>query len=73
LDTESLIDKAATDVDAIPLLRSLSGIYRLECVPSQSGVLFVCLHPQKNTLPVFSAVYFTGEKPEPLWLPSQKG
>jgi hypothetical protein len=35
--------------------------------------LLLCLQAQKNTLPVFVAVYFTGEYSVSLWLPSQNG
>jgi hypothetical protein len=44
-----------------------------ECVPSHNGALLLCLQAQKNTLPVFVAVYFTGEYSVSLWLPSQNG
>jgi hypothetical protein len=44
-----------------------------ECVPSHKGALLLCLQAQKNTLPVFVAVYFTGEYSVSLWLPSQNG
>ena len=33
----------------------------------------LCLQPQKNTLPLFSAVYFSGLNSVPLCDPSQKG
>jgi hypothetical protein len=33
----------------------------------------VRLQVQKNTFLVSGAVYCSGEKPEPLWLPSQNG
>jgi hypothetical protein len=41
--------------------------------PLQSGALAVCLQVQKNARFVSGAVYFIGEKLEPLWLPSQNG
>lgn len=47
--------------------------YRFLCEPSQSGGLPLTLQPQKNTLPDFSAVYFTGVNSVPLCEPSQKG
>jgi hypothetical protein len=43
------------------------------CFPSQSGARPVALQPQNHVTPSFSAVYFSGAKAPPLWLPSQKG
>ncbi len=33
-----------------------TAIYKLECVPSQTGALADCLQPQKNTILSFGAV-----------------
>ena len=41
--------------------------------PSHSGDLAECLQPQNQTLPSASAVYLTGTKSVPRWLPSQNG
>lgn len=43
------------------------------CVPSQNGADFDCLQPQSQAVFASGMVNFTGEKPDPLWLPSQKG
>ena len=45
----------------------------LAWVPSQRQPFEVCLQPQKNSLPSFSAVCLTGVNSDPLWLPSQNG
>ena len=42
-------------------------------MPSQRGDLPDCLQPQKYTVPVAVAVYFSGTNGPPLWLPSQNG
>jgi hypothetical protein len=42
-------------------------------LPSQSGASLVFLQPQKNTIPVLSALKGSGLKLVPSWLPSQKG
>lgn len=43
------------------------------CVPSQSGAVLVCLHWHHQTVVGTMVSNFTGWKPVPLWLPSQKG
>ena len=42
-------------------------------LPSQNGAELVCLHAQKYTVPVLSAVYAVGENALPLCDPSQNG
>jgi hypothetical protein len=42
-------------------------------LPSQSGLLPVCLQTQNQASPAVSGLYSTGASPVPLWLPSQKG
>jgi hypothetical protein len=43
------------------------------CVPSQSGAFPDLLQPQNQTVFETSALYLTGVKLVPLWLPLQKG
>jgi len=47
--------------------------YKLLCEPSQSGALPVCLHWQKYTVFVPSAVHAIGVKDVSLCAPLQKG
>jgi hypothetical protein len=42
-------------------------------VPSQNGLVLLCLQAQKNFRPDLSAVHCTGVNAVTLWLPSQKG
>jgi hypothetical protein len=50
-----------------------SADYKLLCEPSQSGALPVCLHWQKYTVFVSSAVQAIGVKDVPLCAPLQNG
>jgi hypothetical protein len=43
------------------------------CDPSQSAPFLLCLQPQKYTVELVLASYFTGVKSLPLWDPSQNG
>ena len=47
--------------------------YTNVCVPSQCGLLLLCLHPQKNTLPLVSASKRIGVNSLPACDPSQNG
>ena len=42
-------------------------------LPSHSGGPAVRLQAQNHAVPASAAVHFTGARPLPLWLPSQKG
>ena len=48
-------------------------VYSALWEPSHSGAFFVCLQPHIQTVCVAPAVYSSGTKALPLWLPSQKG
>ena len=53
--------------------KSLNPCYNVLCVPSQNGLVLLCLQQQKNFCPDRSAVHWMGVKLVTLWLPSQKG